>query len=243
MLCLRMTRGGDGDEARGVGTSDPSSSSKRSRVEASGLISQQLPSFKRSKDHELPNVLAKPLCSSKDHELPNALAKPLFSSQIQKRRDRDWSECRNHDALVHSKIATKPFPKLELLGEEVNSDMDVVAPWETVAPPNSPGVTAHQSRRKTKQKRKRRGRNGKKQSLVSGPETVTEEETFSPLLHLDAIDLFVTDESSQFSREAKLANEVRWLELQTLPGSNGQMGVGLSTGDGQTFTSGSFETV
>jgi hypothetical protein len=143
--------------ARGIGTSDPSSSSKRSRVESSGLISQQLPSFKRSKDHELPNVLAKPLYSSKDHELPNVLAKPLFSSHIQKRRVRGWSECRNHDALVHSKIATKPFPKLELLGEEVNSDMDVVAPWETVAPPNSTGATAHQSRRKTKQKQKRRG--------------------------------------------------------------------------------------
>jgi hypothetical protein len=48
------TSDGDGDEARGVGTSDPSSSSKRSRVESSsGLISQQLPSFKRSKDQVL----------------------------------------------------------------------------------------------------------------------------------------------------------------------------------------------
>jgi hypothetical protein len=159
------------------------------------------------------------------------MAKPLFSSKLQKRRDRDWSECRNHDALVHSKMATEAPPETDQVEEESVSQsqagildypgilnrrgildssgvLDPSGVFDRATFPPSTTVNA-QPRQKTKQKRKRRRQNAGESSLITGLETATEEETLLPTqLHPDAICLFVTAESTLRPRGTKFDKEV-----------------------------------
>jgi hypothetical protein len=96
-------------------------------------------------------------------ESPPMAQSSLFSSKIQRRRDRDWTECQKHEIQDRNK-------KLKLMDSEEETLSVKDTGFTTLSKP----VNNAQPKQKAKQKRKRqRSPSGSSSSLVGGPETTT----------------------------------------------------------------------